>query len=110
MNFVQSTEGGIFSKEPPKIQSWPRTVTTPTKADGADGLEVRALQIHTVQNSLAVREENEARENDSGTQSYHAVPGNRACKTFSNSQNELPMKGNTLENNVHIHTHMSMIR
>lgn len=48
MNFVQSTEGGIFSKELPKIQSWTHTVRTPTKADGADGLEVRALQIHTV--------------------------------------------------------------
>lgn len=88
MNFMRSTEGGIFSKEPPKIQSWTCTATTPTKAGGAGGLEVRALQIHTVQNSLAVREEKEAQESDSGTQSYHAVPGNRAYKMFSNSQNE----------------------
>lgn len=35
MNFMQSTEGGIFSKQPPEIQSWTGTATT--KADGAGG-------------------------------------------------------------------------
>jgi len=75
---MQSTECGILSEEPPEVQSWTRIVTTPTKPNGADGLEVRGMQIHTVQNLLAVREENETQENDSGAQSYRAFPGNIA--------------------------------
>lgn len=75
---MQSTECGILGKEPPKVQSWTRTVTTPTKRNGADGLEVRGMQRHTVQNSLAMREEDGTQENDSGAQSYRAFPGNIA--------------------------------